>query len=119
MQCPDLGIKAVLGGVVVLTEEAVLGRFGDTSRMGGMGKGNDQQPMDSAQARTVVLEATIFLFALPIRCAISSTSFNSASIAPGVPARPWVWGTRIVGETLGCHGCFAFRCLEQKHDFIA
>ena len=80
-----------------------------TGRGGGMGKGNDQQPMDSAQALTVVIGATLFAF--PIRFAISSISSNSDSIALGVPARSFVWRIRVVGETRGCHSCLAFRCL--------
>ena len=38
IEIPDFGVEAVLGGVVVPTEETVLGRCGDTSRVGDFGK---------------------------------------------------------------------------------
>ncbi len=38
LEIPDVGVEAVLGGVVVPTEEPVLGGLGDTSRVGCSGK---------------------------------------------------------------------------------
>ena len=93
------GLRVLVGA----TSVSQVGR--GTGRVDGFGKVRPIADGFRSIPMVVKFESTVFLFALPIHGA-AIIVFESHSIALGVLARPFVWGARVVGRILGCHGCF-------------